>query len=242
ENKKVRKASRMKRQTNSRGWIWRSMTALSIAASLLLGIVVADGAHAQSRDAKATTPPQTLLERYTRDITSAAAQGKFDSFTEEQAQVDRAIEILARGSENNPVILTDSQAIRNVVIAGIARRIAHGDAPEQLLGRRVLKLDLDALFRDFKTSDELKATVADLFAEAANSGDKVILFVDPIQSLVGATAAFDGSISHIVREAIADGAVQCVGASTRETFDESIGSDESLARLFTKIDVATAEN
>src|SRR5438067_2365697 len=232
----------MKRQTNSRGWIWRSMIASSIAASLLLGIVVADGAHAQSRGAKATTPSQALLERYTRDITSAAAQGKYDSFTEDQVQVDRAIEILARGSENNPVILTDSQAVRNVVIAGVARRIAHGDVPEQLLGRRVLKLDLDALFRDFKTSDELKAKVADLFTEAANSSDKVILFVDPIQSLVGATAAFDGSVSHIVRDAIAGGTVQCVGTSTRETFDESIGSDESLAALFTKVDVATAEN
>src|SRR2546423_472960 len=232
----------MKTQTNIRGWIWRPMVALSIAASLLLGIVVSHNAQAQSRDRQTQGSTQTLLERYTRDITSAAAQGKFDSFSDEQDQIDQAIQILARGNENNPVVLTDSQAIRNVVIAGVARRIARGDVPEQLLGRHVLKLDLDALFRDFQTSDDLKATLTTMFAEVAKSDDKVILFVDPIQSLVGSTAAFDGSVSNIVRDVLADGSIQCVGASTRETFDESIGSDESLAALFTKVDVATAEN
>ena len=230
----------MRHKTPKFGFTWRSVTAVAMAVSLLLGIVVGESASAQTNDKQTSLPAATMLERYTRDITATAEQGKFDSFSDQQAEINRAIEILARGSQNNPVVLTESQAARNVIIAGVARQIVRGNVPESLLGRRVLKLDLDKLFKDTKNAEDLKNAIATILSEASNSDSKVILFVDPIQTLIGSTAAFDATVSEVLREALANGSVQCFGASTNDTFAQSIGNDERLAALFTKIELNEA--
>jgi subtilisin family serine protease/acetyltransferase-like isoleucine patch superfamily enzyme len=214
---------------------WQSLTAVGMAFSLFLGIFVHDRAHAQT-----STKPKSdaaMLQRYTRDLTAAAEQGQFDSFTENQAGIKKAIEILARGSQNNPVVLTESQAIRYVVIAGVARRIVRGEVPDALLGRRVLKLDLETLFQDAKNLEDLKIAIIAVLAEATKADRRVILFVDPIQALVGASAAFDATVSDIMREVLAAGEVQMVGASSPATFEQTVSHDEQLASLFAGIDI-----
>ena len=227
----------MAHRANRRGFTWQTVTAGAIAFSMILSIVVSDRANAQTIDKLDAVATRSMLARYTRDISLAAEQGRFDSFTDNQAEIKQAIEILSRGNQNNPVIFTDSQAVRNVVISGVAREIAHGNVPENLLGRRVLKLDLDALFKDTKNAAELNEAVAAILSEATNLDAKVILFVDPIQALVGTSAAFDATVSDVVREVLAKGNIQCVGASTQETFQENIGGDAQLASLFAGIEL-----
>ncbi len=226
------------RHTNLPPITWRSLTAATIAVSLLLGILVSDSAQAQVNEPAAPT----ALARYTRDITAAAEQGKFDSFSDQAKETSRALAILAE--QNNPVLLTDSQAERNVVIAGVARQIVRGQGPEELIGRRVLKLDLDKLFHDTKNAEQLKTTLTAVLSEIENSDTKVILVIDPIHTLVGTSAAFDATVSEFVREAIAAGKFQCIGASTQGTFEDAIAGDKKLASLFTAIEVteATAAN
>src|SRR6185436_15671697 len=163
--------------------------------------------------------------------------GRFDSFTENQEEIRQAVEILSRGNQNNPVILSDSQAVRNVVIAGVARQIVRGNVPENLLGRRVLKLDLDALFQDTKDSAELKQVLSAIISEATSSDSKIILYVDPIQALVGTSAAFDGTVSNLISEVLANNSIQCVGASTSETFQQNIAGDRQLASLFASVEL-----
>jgi subtilisin family serine protease len=213
------------------------LTAAGIAFSMMLGIVGGDRASAQTIDKRNGVVTRSTLARYTKDISAAAEQGRFDSFTDNQEEIKQAIEILSRGNQNNPVIFTDSQAVRNVIISGVAREIAHGNVPENLFGRRVLKLDLDALFHDTRNAAELKDALAAILSEAANLDSKIILFVDPIQALVGTSAAFDATVSDVVREVLAKGNIQCVGASTQATFQEDIGSDAQLASLFAGIEL-----
>src|SRR5687767_8092117 len=112
------------------------------------------------------------------------------------------------------------------------------------MGRRVLKLDLDKLFHDTKNAEQLKITLTAVLSEIENSDTKVILIIDPIHSLVGTSAAFDATVSEYVREAIAAGKFQCIGASTQGKFQDAIAGDKQLASLVTAIEVteATAAN
>src|ERR1044072_173453 len=227
----------MAHRLNRLGLTWQKLTAAGIAFSMMLGIVIANRAHAQTIDKQNGVAAERMLPRYTRDVSAAVEQGRFDSSNDNQEEIKQAIEILARGNQNNPVLFTDSQAVRNVVIMGIARQISHGNVPENLLGRRVMTLDLDALFHDTRNAAELKQAIAAILSEAANLDSKVILFVDPIQAIVGTSAAFDATVSDVVREVLAKGSIQLVVASTQATFQENIGSDAQLASLFAGIEL-----
>src|ERR1044072_3417240 len=126
----------MAHRLNRLGLTWQKLTAAGIAFSMRLGIVIANRAHAQTIDKQNGVAAERMLPRYTRDVSAAVEQGRFDSSHGNQEKSKKAIEILARGNQNNPVLFTDSQAVRNVVIMGIARQISHGNVPENLLGRR----------------------------------------------------------------------------------------------------------
>jgi subtilisin family serine protease len=207
-----------------------------MSMSLLAGIVVTDNAKAQNI-AKPVASDKSALTRYAWDLTSAAAQGRFDSLTERREETTRAIEILSGANKNNPVVLTDSQAIRDLVASGVARRIAKGDVPEALYGKRLFKLNLEALFHDSKSASELVNNISAILSEIAQSDSKIILLVDPIQSLMGPSAAFDGAVSGMLRDAIKNGDVQCLGASTDIAFQENVASQESLAPLFASVEM-----
>ena len=218
---------------------WRWLTAVVVAIAVVTGIVVSESAKAQNHVAVRDVSSKTALQKYAHDLTAAAEQGRFDSLTERQDEANRALQVLARNHKNNPVVLTESQAVRDLVAAGVARKIAQGDVPEELLKKRVFKLDLESLFRDSKTAEDLKNSVAAILSDIAKSDSKIILLIDPIQSLMGASSAFDGAASALLRDAIRDGDVQCLGASTDIAFVQIVASDESLAPLF--VIVATDE-
>ena len=179
------------------GWRWQ--TAVVVAIAVVTGIVVSESAKAQNHVAVRDVSSKTALQKYAHDLTAAAEQGRFDSLTERQDEANRALQVLARNHKNNPVVLTESQAVRDLVAAGVARKIAQGDVPEELLKKRVFKLDLESLFRDSKTAEDLKNSVAAILSDIAKSDSKIILLIDPIQSLMGASSAFDSAASALPR-------------------------------------------
>ena len=232
--------TRGKRLRKQFGWRW--LTAVGMAVSLLSAIIVADKASAQNIQKPRRTSSQETLSKYSWDLTAAAAQGRFDSFTERREETNQAIQVLSNSQKNNPVILTDSQAVRDLVTSSVARRIATGDVPETLYGKRLLKLNLELLFHDSPNAAELIKTLSAILSEASQSDAKTILLIDPIQALVGSSAAFDGAASALLREAIIRGDVQCLGASTDAVFQENLASDQSLAPLFAGIEMLEAAN
>jgi len=225
--------NKAKRIRTKAGWRW--LTALSLSLSLLTGIVVSKGAKAQSNDRQPRSTNDSL-SKYASDLTAAAEQGRFSSVEDRTKDTERAIEILAGHHKNNPVVISDSQAIRDMVVIGVAVRIAHGNVPEELMGTRLYKLNLDALFHDAKTADDLTNRVSAILAGGTETDAKAILIIDPIQSLVGPTSAFDGAASNLLRDAIQNNQVQCFGASTEAAFEQKVASDDSLAPLFSTVD------
>jgi serine protease AprX len=219
---------------------WRWLTAAGMAISLLAGIVVCDNAKAESIVKPHNGAARTALGKYTWDITAAAEQGRFDSFDERRNETEQAIQILSNAERNNPVVLSDSPAIRDLVTLGIARRMARNDIPETLYGKRLLKLNLDLLFHDSPTSAELVQTLSAILSEAKQSETKFILVIDPVQALVGSSAAFDGAASNLMREAIRNGDVQCLGTSTDIAFQENVNSDQTLSPLFAGVEMQEA--
>src|SRR5262249_3776592 len=143
--------------------------------------------------------PVTSLAKYTTDLTAAAAQGRFNSIEVPTANTDRAIEILTSRRKNNPVVISDSQSVRDMVIIGVAVRIANGNVPNELKAARLYKLNLNTLFKDSKTAEELNNTLSTILADTTNADSKSILIVDPIQSLMGPSGAFDGAASALLR-------------------------------------------
>ena len=216
---------------------WRWLTAICVAIAVVTGIVVSGSAKAQNNVAVRDVSSKTALQKYTHDLTTAAEQGRFDSLTERQDEANRALQVLARNHKNNPVMLTESQAVRDLVAAAVARKIAQGDVPEEILSKRIFKLDLELLFHDSKNAEELKSNIAAILSEIAKADSRIILLIDPIQSLIGPSSAFDGAASSLLSEAIRNGDVQCLGASTEVVFQQSVASDESLAPLFAGVEM-----
>ena len=224
---------RAKRTPKHLGWRW--LTAAGVAIAVVTGIVVIGGAKAQNSAPVRDAPSKTALQKYAHDLTAAAEQGRFDSLTERQDEANRALQVLARNHKNNPVMITESQAVRDLVAAAVARKIARGDVPEELLSTRIFKLDLELLFHDSKNAEELKSNLAAILSEIAKADPRIILLIDPIQSLIGPSSAFDGAASSLSTEAIRNGDVQCLGTSTEIVFQQSFASDESLAPLFASL-------
>ena len=131
--------AREKRTKTNRGWRW--LTAVGLSMSLLAGIVITEGARAQTKPNPDS--PNNSLTKYATDLTAAAAQGRFNNLDQRTEETDRAIQVLASARKNNPVVISESQAVRDLVFVSVARRIARGDVPEELIGKRLFKLNLD---------------------------------------------------------------------------------------------------
>jgi len=115
---------------------WRWLTAMGLAMSLVAGILITDSARAQGVE-KTNAAAKSALSKFASDLTAAAEQGRFNSLTERRDEINRAVEILSRPHQNNPVVLSDSPAVRDLVASGVALRIARGDVPEALYGKRL---------------------------------------------------------------------------------------------------------
>ena len=174
------------------------------------------------------------LATYSRDLTELAREGKLDPVIGRDREIDRIVSILARRSKNNPCLVGEPGVGKTAIVEGLAQRIASGDAPEALRGKRVLALSLGPLVAGTKYRGEFEGRVKRILDEVRRSARDVVLFIDELHTLVGAGAA-EGApldLSSMIKPELARGDLQCIGATTFDEYRKYVESDAALERRF----------
>ncbi len=173
------------------------------------------------------------LERYSIDLTQLAAAGKLDPVIGRDAEIRRVMQTLTRRRKNNPVIIGEAGVGKTAIAEGLAARVAAGDVPDSLKGRRVLALDMGALVAGSKFRGEFEERLKAVMDEVKQARGEVILFLDEIHTMVGAGAAEGGiDASNLLKPALARGELQCIGATTADEYRRQIEKDAALERRF----------
>src|SRR5512142_1817968 len=173
------------------------------------------------------------LDRYCRDLTRLAHQGKLDPVIGRDDEIRRTIQILSRRTKNNPVLVGEAGVGKTAVVEGIAQRMASGDVPESLRDKRILSLDLGALIAGAKYRGEFEERLKAVLNEVTAAEGSIILFIDEMHTLVGAGKA-DGAMdaSNLLKPALARGELHCVGATTLDEYRKHVEKDPARARRF----------
>jgi ATP-dependent Clp protease ATP-binding subunit ClpB len=176
------------------------------------------------------------LERYGRDLTEAARQGKLDPVIGRDEEIRRVIQVLSRRTKNNPVLIGEPGVGKTAIVEGLARRVVEGDVPEGLRGRRVVSLDLASMVAGAKYRGEFEERLKAVLKEIADAGGQVITFIDEMHTVVGAGAA-EGSMdaSNMLKPMLARGELRMIGATTLDEFRKHIESDAALERRFQQV-------
>ena len=174
-----------------------------------------------------------VLERYCRDLTALARQEKLDPVIGRDDEIRRIMQVLARRTKNNPVLIGDPGVGKTAIVEGLARRIVAGDVPDSLRDKRVLTLDLGALVAGAKFRGEFEERLKAVISEIVASDGQIVLFVDELHTLVGAGAA-EGAMdaSNLLKPALARGELRTIGATTLDEYRQHIEQDAALERRF----------
>ena len=223
---------------------------------MLLGLAMADSAAARALKAGRATPEALeeaitrlrkgrkvdapaaeesfdALKKYARDLTEAARTGKLDPVIGRDEEIRRAIQVLARRTKNNPVLIGEPGVGKTAIVEGLSIRIAKGDVPEALKNKRVMSVDLGAMVAGAKYRGEFEERLKGLLKEVEDAAGQVILFIDELHTLIGAGKA-DGAMdaSNLLKPALARGELHCIGATTLDEYRKHIEKDAALARRF----------
>ncbi|QDG52674.1 ATP-dependent chaperone ClpB [Persicimonas caeni] len=176
------------------------------------------------------------LEKYTRDLTELARQGKLDPVIGRDAEIRRSLQVLSRRTKNNPVLIGEPGVGKTAIVEGIAQRIAAGDVPESIKDKRVHALDLGALVAGAKFRGEFEDRLKAVLREIDAAEGQIIVFIDELHTLVGAGAA-EGSMdaSNMLKPALARGELHAIGATTVNEYRKHIEKDAALERRFQPI-------
>ncbi|HEY4824392.1 MAG TPA: Clp protease N-terminal domain-containing protein, partial [Solirubrobacteraceae bacterium] len=173
------------------------------------------------------------LERYGRDLTEAAAQGKLDPVIGRDDEIRRVIQVLSRRTKNNPVLIGEPGVGKTAIAEGLAQRIVAGDVPEGLKDRRVIALDLSAMVAGSKYRGEFEDRLKAVLKEITDAQGQIIVFIDELHTIVGAGAA-EGAMDagNMLKPMLARGELRAVGATTLDEYRKHIEKDAALERRF----------
>ncbi len=176
---------------------------------------------------------ESALAKYTVDLTKLAKEGKLMPVIGREKELQRVIEILSRKTKNNPVLVGDPGVGKTAIVEGLAQKIVKGEVPDELKGKRVLMLDMGRLLAGSKFRGEFEERLKAVIDEIKKLGDKVILFIDELHTIVGAGAA-EGAMdaANLLKPALARGELRAIGATTVEEYRKYIEKDKALARRF----------
>ena len=173
------------------------------------------------------------MEKYARDLTQAARDGKLDPVIGRDEEIRRTIQILARRTKNNPVLIGDPGVGKTAIAEGLALRIANGDVPDSLKDRKLMSLDMGALIAGAKYRGEFEERLKAVLDEVKGAEGEIILFIDEMHTLIGAGKS-EGAMDagNLLKPALARGELHCIGATTLDEYQKYVEKDAALQRRF----------
>ena len=189
---------------------------------------------------KVTEPNQEeryeALEKYGRDLTEQARQGKLDPVIGRDEEIRRVIQVLSRRSKNNPVLIGEPGVGKTAIAEGLAQRIIKGDGPESLKNRQLISLDMGSLIAGAKYRGEFEERLRTVMREVTQSEGQIILFIDEVHTVVG-TGSREGSMDagNLLKPMLARGELRCIGATTLDEYRKNIEKDPALERRFQQV-------
>ena len=190
---------------------------------------------------KVTEPNQEekyeALDKYGRDLTAAAKEGKLDPVIGRDEEIRRVVQVLSRRSKNNPVLIGEPGVGKTAIAEGLAQRIVNGDVPESLKNRQLISLDMGSLIAGAKYRGEFEERLRSVMKEVTQSEGRIILFIDELHTVVGAGSREGGSMDagNLLKPMLARGELRCIGATTLDEYRNHIEKDPALERRFQQV-------